>query len=403
MIYRRFGKTGLPMPVISFGCMQSMHSWQDQPFKDIPENSQTTLETTLRTALSHGINHIETAYGYGSSERQLGRILLTIPRNEYLLQTKVTPSEDPEEFLNKVRQSLARLRVDRLDLLALHGINDYRSLWQCCRKNGCLTAARKLQDEGIVDHIGFSGHGPADVIMQALAHEEDGGFEFVNIHWYYIFDANRQAIEHASERDIGVFIISPSGKGGQLQKPSLEIKRLCAPLSPMLFNDLYCLQQDGVCTISVGASGPEHFDEHLKLLPYLANQDTEIISEIDNQLRQAMREKTGQDRPDILWDYLPAWDQAPGNINLRVVIWLYNLCRGWNLQGYAQKRYDMLNKGSAWLPGNDASRAHAIDFSSLNIPDLPADELRVLLVKAHETLKKGAAPGINPQTSDFHK
>jgi predicted aldo/keto reductase-like oxidoreductase len=388
MIYRRFGKTGLSMPVVSFGCMQSMHAWQDAPFTDIPGEAQTTLETILKTALSQGINHVETAYGYGTSERQLGRILSKIPRNEFLLQTKVTPSDDPEEFSNKVCQSLERLRVDRLDLLALHGINDYRSLWQSCRKNGCLAAARKLQDKGVVDHIGFSGHAPIDVIRQALAHDEDGGFEFVNIHWYYIFDANREAIEYAAEQDIGVFIISPTNKGGHLHTPPPEIKRLCAPLSPMLFNDLYCLQQPGVCTISVGASAPEHFDEHLLVLPYLQSGDNQTVSDIDSRLRQSMCEKTGHERPDVLWDQLPPWDQAPGNINLRFIIWLYNLCRGWGLREYGQKRYAMLNKGSSWVPGNSASRAHKIDFSSLSaIPDLSADQLRTLLIKAHKMLR----------------
>ncbi len=377
------------MPVISFGCMRSMHSWQNERFKDIPDKSQTTLEKILRTALAHGINHVETAHGYGSSEKQLGRILPTIPRESYLLQTKVVPCEDPEEFTSKVAKSMERLRVDRLDLLALHGINDYRSLWYSCRKNGCLAAARKLQDKGKLDHIGFSGHGPNDLIMQALNHQEDGGFEFANIHWYYIFDANRCAIQRAAERDIGVFIISPSDKGGHLHTPSPEIQRLCAPLSPMLFNDLYCLQQEGVCTISVGASAPEHFDEHLKVLPYLESRQTSIINEIDNRLRTAMREKTGYERPDHFWDRLPPWDQAPGNINLRMVVWLYNLYCGWGLHGYGRARYDMLNEGSSWVPGNSASQVRDLDFTSIkSIDGLPADQLTELLATAHDVLKK---------------
>jgi hypothetical protein len=44
MIYRRFGKTELKMPVISFGCMRSMHGWQDIRFSEIPDESQANLE-----------------------------------------------------------------------------------------------------------------------------------------------------------------------------------------------------------------------------------------------------------------------------------------------------------------------------------------------------------------------
>ncbi len=66
MIYRRFGKTELAMPVLSFGCMRSMHGWTDSPLEKIPSTANDTLETIVRTALGHGINHIETAHGYGS-------------------------------------------------------------------------------------------------------------------------------------------------------------------------------------------------------------------------------------------------------------------------------------------------------------------------------------------------
>jgi len=48
----------------------------------------------------------------------------------------------------------------------------------------------------------------------------------------------------------------------------------------------------------------------------------------------------------------------------------------------------MLNKGSSWVPGNSASRAHEIDFSSLSaISNLSADQLQTLLIKAHKMLR----------------
>ncbi len=389
MIYRRFGKTELKMPVISFGCMRSMHGWQDIRFSEIPDESQANLEAIVRTALSHGINHIETAHGYGSSEQQLGRILERLPRSDYILQTKVTPGPDPQEFLDKVSRSMQRLRVDHLDLLALHGINDFRSLWYSCRKDGCLAAARKLQDRGLVRHIGFSGHGPSDVIVEALNHGEDGGFDYCNIHWYYILGANKKAVECGARRDIGIFIISPSDKGGHLHTPTDTLQKLCAPLSPMLFNDLYCLDQPGVCTISVGASEPHHFDEHLKVLPFLENNECHDFSRIDARLKKAMREKTGYELPDYFWDKLPVWDKAPGNINMRMVIWLYSLYKGWDMQSYSKERYSMLNRGSAWVPGNDGARAGDLDLSEMeDIDGLSAEQIKTLLSEAHSYLKK---------------
>ncbi len=392
MIYRRFGKTELNMPVLSFGCMRSMHSWEQVVQAKIPDQAQSKLKEIVTTALAHGINHIETAHGYGSSEQQLGRVLADIPRNSFILQSKARPSQDPQEFVDKVRLSLQRLGVDRLDLLALHGLNDHRSLWHCVRKNGCLAAARKLQDEGLVDHVGFSGHAPTEVIIEALAHEENGGFDFCNIHWYYIFDVNRRAIDSAAERDIGIFIISPSDKGGHLYRPAEPLRDLCSPLSPMLFNDLYCLTKPGVCTISVGASEPHHFDEHLKVLPLLNNENPRLCSEIDQRLRKAMHQATGHERPDHLWDMFPGWDESPGNINIRFVLWLYNLFCGWDMKSYAGERYAMLNRGSSWVAGNDGGQAGEMDFSETRRPaEMSADQLKKMLSKAHRRLKKGTA------------
>lgn len=387
MIYRRFGKTGLSMPVLSFGCMRSMHAWSDDPAKPIPATAQQQLTAIVEQALAHGITHIETAQGYGSSERQLGSILPRLPRRNYLLQTKAAPCADPDQFTATVLQSLERLRVDRLDLLAIHGVNDHRTLWQACRKNGCLAAARRLQDRGVVDHIGFSGHAPLEVIRAAVEHEEDGGFDYLNMHWYYIFDVNRPAIEAAADRDMGIFIISPTDKGGHLHSPSKPLREFCSPLSPMLFNDFWCLQQPGVCTISIGASAPEQFAEHLRVLPLVEQQSTHLLDDIDNRLRQAMAAATGNERPDAHWLRVPPWDSCPGLINLSMVIWLYNLSCGWGMKNYARTRYRMLGRGSSWVPGNHAGSAATVDFSALSADTglAPAD-LKKLLSKAHQAL-----------------
>lgn len=387
MHYRRFGKTELQMPVISFGCMRSMHSWTDTDLNEIPGDSTSTLETLVQTALSHGINHFETARGYGSSERQLGRVLPKLQRNDFILQTKVGPTDDPAEFVRNFHDSLDRLQVDHVELLAIHGINDHQSLWQSCRRGGCLAAARKLQQQGKAQHIGFSGHGPLDVILAAINHEEDGGFDFVNLHWYFIYNINQPAIERAAERDMGVYIISPTDKGGMLYNPPETLKALCNPLSPILFNDSYCLSQPGVSSISVGASRTSDFDEHLKAAD--TGERSELILDIIHRLEERMEEKTGHRRPETIWDQLPHWKNCPGTINLRFIQWLDNLRRGWDLKEFAQYRYAMLNCGSAWVQGNNAAFIGSVDFSEIQ-KKYPAvsDDFLKQLEEAHPLLKQ---------------
>lgn len=91
MRYRRFGRTELAMPVFSCGGMRYQQSWKDVDWPEISVESQANLEATLARSLELGINHIETARYYGSSERQLGKALAAYPRSEIILQTKVPP------------------------------------------------------------------------------------------------------------------------------------------------------------------------------------------------------------------------------------------------------------------------------------------------------------------------
>lgn len=72
---RTFGKTGLKMPVLSLGMMRSRYSPRDMPLDQIPESGQSNLADLVDKALSLGMNHLETARNYGTSERQLAPIL----------------------------------------------------------------------------------------------------------------------------------------------------------------------------------------------------------------------------------------------------------------------------------------------------------------------------------------
>ncbi len=92
MRYRRFGRTELLMPVFSCGGMRYQFKWQDVDPKEIPSEDQANLEKCIHRAFELGINHIETARGYGTSEMQLGRVLPTLPRDKIIVQTKVSPA-----------------------------------------------------------------------------------------------------------------------------------------------------------------------------------------------------------------------------------------------------------------------------------------------------------------------
>lgn len=389
MIYRRFGKTGLEVPVLSAGFMRAMHSWGQVLSAGIPAASQANMEGIVSRALELGINHFETARGYGTSEEQLGRALKRIARRDsFLLQTKIQPTNDPAVFRTDFLDSLQRLGVERVDLLALHGINDYRGLWQSCRPGGCLAMARDLQRQGLAGCIGFSGHGSLPVILAAIRHEADGGFDYLNLHWYYIYQVNTPALVEASARDMGVFIISPTDKGGMLQTPPAQLMELCRPLTPMAFNDLYCLTRPEVQTISIGAARSTDFDLHVEAVSRHDLQG-DLLREIDPRCRQAMKEASGHERPEGLWHLLPPWDRTPGLINIPFILWLHNLARGWGLVEYARKRYAHLGRDVKWVPGNNGAAVRRYDLA--RIADKAGIEevaLVEILEEAHRLLGK---------------
>ncbi|MBM4152662.1 MAG: aldo/keto reductase, partial [Kiritimatiellaceae bacterium] len=111
---RRFGKTELNMSVLTCGGMRYQQSWQDDEAarQSVTEENQKNLEATVRYALELGINHIETARGYGTSEYQLGKFMPALPRDPMIVQTKITPRETSAEFLEAFELSLATLHLD---------------------------------------------------------------------------------------------------------------------------------------------------------------------------------------------------------------------------------------------------------------------------------------------------
>jgi predicted aldo/keto reductase-like oxidoreductase len=188
MEYRTFGKTGKKISVITLGGMRFKHVWDD-PREEIPDETlQNCLETT-KLAFHHGINHIETAWGYKKSEKTYGIVLNDIlkkDRSSYYLMTKGNP-ETPKGARELIEKQLCDLKTDYIDFYGWHGINNSSLADKTLKKDGPVYELLKMKDEGIIKHVGFSTHAPLDVIIRAI---ESDLFEFVNLHYYYFFQRN---------------------------------------------------------------------------------------------------------------------------------------------------------------------------------------------------------------------
>ncbi len=342
------------MPVFSCGGMRYQQSWQDRRPDPLDTDGQANLVAVIRRAFDLGITHVETARGYGSSEYQLGFILPHLPRERLIVQTKIAPQDSRDAFIEAFEDSLTCLQLDYVDLCSVHGLNN-RALLDQTLKGGTLQALRELQDQGVVRHIGFSTHAPTEDILAAI---DCGEFAYLNLHWYYFRQEHWPAILAARARDMGVFIISPTDKGGHLHSPPPKLVNLCAPLGPIGFNDLFCLSHPEVHTLSVGAARPSDFDAHLEILPLLETAQ-QRLRPVVRRLRNALIRRHGPDWARH-WDQgLPSFATAPGGVPVYNMLRLYNLATAYDMLAFARDRYNLHGNNDHWVPGNKIDRLDA--------------------------------------------
>lgn len=155
MITRPLGRTGLQVSVLSYGA-----SPLGSVFRPIDEAEGIR---TVHTALDLGINFIDVSpyYGLTRAETVLGKALATVPRDRYLLATKVG-RYGAEEFdfsadrvTTSVDESLRRLQVDHVDLIQCHDI-EFGSLDQIVQET--LPALQRVREQGKARFIGITGY-----------------------------------------------------------------------------------------------------------------------------------------------------------------------------------------------------------------------------------------------------
>ena len=119
--------------------------------------SQEEADRTLEVLLRYGINHIDTAAGYGDSELRIGPWMRR-HRDRFFLATKTGERSAPGARA-QLERSLQRLQVDRVDLIQLHSLTEPDEWQQALGRGGALEALIQARDEGLARYIGITGHG----------------------------------------------------------------------------------------------------------------------------------------------------------------------------------------------------------------------------------------------------
>ncbi|MBE9241596.1 aldo/keto reductase [Synechocystis salina] len=336
---------------------------------------------TVAKGLGAGINHIETAAAYGESETYLGPLLKSFNRGEINLTSKVCPTENPEQFIQGLDRSLQRLQVDYLACFAIHGINTPQH-WQWVQQ--LWPVIDKAQQQGKFKHLGFSTHGSLPLVQEVIA---SGKFAFVNLHYYWFNQHLAPAIASAHQRDMGIFIISPADKGGQLYTPPRTLQNLCHPFTPLGLTYRFLLSDSRITTLSIGPAIPEELDQPLSLgdrLEPLSEQEQAILENLRHHQHQAL----GTAACHQCYQCLP----CPEEINIPEILRLRNLAVAFDMENFGQYRYQMLENAGHWFPGRKGDRCTDCGDClprcphNLAIPDLLRDTHQRLRGKSRRRL-----------------
>ncbi len=211
-IYRSLGRTGLKLPVINMGVMNS-----DNP-------------NLIRAALDSGIVLLDTAHGYmgGRNEETIGSVIKGRPRDSFMIGSKVSLPKDrstglylegatTDEFLKKLDISLKRLGVDHVEILYHHGVSNKESVVY----EPVLKAMEKAKKEGKIRFAGISTHANEPEVVHATV--DSKFYDVVLVAYNYQqkhYPEVRNAIARAAQAGIG--IVGMKAILGRRQSPAVQ-------------------------------------------------------------------------------------------------------------------------------------------------------------------------------------
>lgn len=260
IIYRTLGKTGMKVPVVSFGVMRSDNSG------------------LCKAAYDKGIKLFDTANGYmnGNNETMLGNLLKDYPRNSFFLATKVKPAgisregvpsseTTADEFLSKFNTSLARLRMDYVDILYIHDISNPELL----HFKPIVNAVRQLKKDGKIKFMGFSTHRNEPVVIDAASSMEEWDVILTSYNFQQAYRKELDAaVRKAAGAGIGIVAMKTLAGGGFLDKEKTKPINTTAAIKWVLSNP-------DITTVIPGMTAFEHLDLNEKILTDLTLTDQE--------------------------------------------------------------------------------------------------------------------------------
>ncbi len=342
----------------------------------------------VKEAYLTGINHIETAPSYGPAEVLIGNAIKKLdkkglcPKEKWIITSKILPGITYREGKKQIKEMLRTLGTDKIDNLAIHGLNISDHLTWATEGEGAKLL-NWSQKEGFVNQIGFSSHGSKLLIQHAI---ETKKFDFCSLHVHLLNQTNLPLAKLALKNGMGVMAISPADKGGHLHSPSKQLISDCWPIEPLELAYRFLIAQE-ITTLTVGASNSEDFNIPKKLINSFSPL-TDLEQNCIKRLFSQSYFRLGKTFCGECRKCLPCPEEVP----IPEILKLRNLYVGHGLKSFAQERYNLIGRAGHWWEEINAESCNNCGDclprcpNNLNIPELLADTHVKLLEKPKRRL-----------------
>ena len=253
---------GRPVSSLGFGAMRL-------PRKD-DVIDQEAANRLIRTALEHGVNYFDTAYGYGSgaNERALSAALRAsgFPRDSYMIASKMPFwGADSHEYLEETfNKTLQNLGTDYVDFYLMHAMNE--ELFDKVLRFGAIEWVNEKKRQGKIRHIGFSIHDSIGLLKKIL---DANDWEFTQIQLNFLDEKDNPGLEGYEElrrRNIPIVIMEPM-KGGTITGLPAHIVKPFGDLggTAAYFGFRWLCEKPGIMTILSGMNADAQLEENLAI------------------------------------------------------------------------------------------------------------------------------------------
>jgi len=297
MQYRILGRTGLKVSVVGFGGIPIMRISE-------PESA-----VVINRALELGINFFDTARGYTNSEAKLGAVLGK-RRDQVIIATK-TMSRTAEGMAADIKKSLETMGLDYIDLYQLHNVKDRDELDQAFGPGGALEALKQAQREGLVRHIGITGH-IRSCLVEAL---KTGQMETVQFPFNAVEAAGaEELLDLAAATGTGVIVMKPLA-GGSIRDTGPALRFIL---------------EHPVSTVIPGMDAPEQVDQNAAV-----GADLRPLTDTERKSLEEMAAKLGT----TFCRRCEYCQPCPRGVDIPTVFLLDGYFTRYELQGWARERY----------------------------------------------------------------